>query len=524
MEKLIIDFQKKGKELKHTWSNCVGAGRAKEGLRADWQRQLKTAVEECGFRYLRFHGLLHDDMCVYTETDGKPDYNFQYIDEFFDFMLDCGIRPIVEFGFMPKALASTESTQFWWKGNASPANDYGKWAALIRRLVGHWMERYGKEEIETWYYEVWNEPNLKPFWDGTKSQYFELYKVTAQAVKSVDPMLRVGGPATSNYVPDARFDKETEDVSCHETFRTEDIDKLNWHGVWIEDFLLFCGQEKLPVDFVSTHPYPTDFALDGHGRSGGKSRYKDSLYDDILWLREAIKKSAYPDAEIHLTEWSVSPSSRDYCHDYLPAAAYVMRSNLQIAGMADSLSYWTFTDVFEECGAGPKAFHGGFGMFTLQGVKKPTFHAYRMLNELGKEELERGEGFLFTKKEQKLAAVFYHYPEEYKGTVPMSPYPDQTEAEKCQEYGEKRQYSFTVTGLKPKDTYLLRVLRKEDIAVGLWNRMGAPAEPDREQEKQLRRQGDVLEETVFAVDEEGKLQLSFALDSWSIAQIRYALC
>lgn len=516
---MIVDFKKEGKELKHTWSNCVGAGRANEGLRADWQQQLKTVVDECGFRYLRFHGLLHDDMHVYTEENGVPHYNFQYVDKLFDYMLDCGIRPIVEFGFMPKPLVSNDSTLFWWKGNVAPPNNYEKWAALIGRLVEHWMQRYGKEEIETWYYEIWNEPNLKPFWDGTKSQYFELYKVSVKVIKAIDGKLRVGGPATSNYVPDERFDGEREDVSCQTTFRVDDIDQLEWKGVWIKDFLAFCEGEDLPVDFVSTHPYPTDFALDGHGESNGKSRYKDSLYDDIMWLRDAIAKSAYPDAEIHLTEWSSSPTSRDCSHDYLPAAAYVMRSNLMVSGMADSLSYWTFTDIFEEVGAGPKAFHGGFGMLSLQGVKKPTFHAYRMLNGLGTEELEKGEGYIFTRKGRRLAAVFYHYPAEYKGTVPMSVYPDQTVAQECQAFGEKRQYDFTVTGLMPKDSYLLRILRKEDIAVELWNHMGAPTEPDREQEKQLRRQGEVMEEIHLTVGEEGTLVISFEMDSWSIAEI-----
>lgn len=516
----MIDFRKETRPLKHTWSSCVGAGRANEGLRADWQQHLKTVVEECGFKYLRFHGLLHDDMHVYTEEDGVAHYNFQYIDKLFDYMLDCGIRPIVEFGFMPKALASNESTQFWWKGNVAPPVDYDKWAHLLEELVRHWMERYGRAEIESWYYEIWNEPNLKAFWDGTKTQYFELYKVSVKAIKAVDEKLRVGGPATSNFVPDDRFDGEIEEVSAQKILQVENIDELEWHGVWIKDFLEYCEKEQLPVDFVSTHPYPTDFALDGYGECIGKSRYRDSLYDDIMWLKDVIAKSAYPDAELHLTEWSSSPTSRDYAHDYLPAAAYVMRSNLMCAGMADSLSYWVFTDVFEEAGAGPAAFHGGFGMLNLQGVKKPVFHAYRMLNQLGEEELDRGEGYILTRKGNRLSAAFYNYPDKYRGTIPMSVYPDQTIARSCQDFEETRLFDFTVTGLRPGDTYTLCILHKEDIAVELWNQMGAPIAPSREQEELLRRQGEVLEEIMFDVNEKGNLELKFILDSWSIAELR----
>lgn len=133
-------------------------------------------------------------------------------------------------------------------------------------------ERYGAEEVHQWFFEVWNEPNLDAFWSGTRSQYFELYRVTSLRIKAIDPALKVGGPATSNYVPDGRFDGETEDVSSQMTFKVEDLDSLQWHGVWIEAFLQYCAEHKLPVDFVSCHPYPTDFALDGHGESSGRTR------------------------------------------------------------------------------------------------------------------------------------------------------------------------------------------------------------------------------------------------------------
>ncbi len=515
-----IEFHKEGKPLYHMWSNCIGAGRANEGLRADWQQHLRTVTEECGFRYLRFHGLLHDDMHVYTvQEDGTVHYNFQYVDKVYDYMLSCGIRPIVEFGFMPLALASNERTQFWWKGNVAPPNDYEKWGELIDRLVRHWIWRYGIEEVSGWLFEVWNEPNLICFWSGTKSQYFQLYKTTAEVIKRIDPRLKVGGPATSNYVPDSRFEGETEDMSVHETFRVEDLNTLPWRGAWIEDFLAFCEREKLPLDFISTHPYPTDFALDGYGESRGRTRYKDSLRDDILWLKNVLAQSAYPDIPIHLTEWSSSPSSRDYSHDYLPEAAYIVRSNLECLGLVDSLSYWVFTDVFEELGAGPAPFHGGFGIVNLQGIKKPSFHAYRMLSHLGETELEKGDGYLFSRKADKLQAIFCHYPEEYRDTPPMSAYPDQTKAQECQAVGTSRAMKFEITGLNPGDVYTLRVLRKEHLPVTLWNEMGAPAELSFAQEKQLLQRGEMLEEQEFIVASDGILNVGFELEAWNIAEL-----
>lgn len=514
-----IDFLKQGDLLPHTWEVCVGAGRANEGLRADWQQHLKMVRQACGFCYLRFHGLFHDDMHVYTVENGQIHYNFQYVDKLFDAMLELGVRPFVELSFMPEALVANDQTLFWWNARVSPPNDYEKWADLVEHTILHWIGRYGIEEVRQWFFEVWNEPNLNAFWSGTRSGYFEMYRITSRRIKEIDPMLRVGGPATSNYVPDARFDGETEDVSSQITFKVEDLDELSWHGVWIDAFLKYCADHSLPVDFVSCHPYPTDFALDGHGESSGRTRGRDSLKQDIAWLRETVRNSAYPNAEIYLTEWSCSPSSRDCSHDYLPAAAYVLRSNLQCAGLVNALSYWTFTDVFEEVGAGPKAFHGGFGMVTLQGVKKPVFHAYRILHELGEEKLDADEGWIATRKDGRLNMAFYHYPAEHPGTVPMSMYPDQSIAQACQEMGQPRRYQFEITGMEPGQTYTLSLLRPGNTAVELWNELGAPTAPTREQETLLRRQGEFFENTVCTVSPDGCLRLDFTVPAWTIGQL-----
>ena len=238
--------------LNQMFNLCVGAGRANEGLRADWQRQLAYVHRECGFRYLRFHGLLCDDMGVYSEDkNGQPIYNWQYIDELFDFMLSIGVKPFVELGFMPSALASGQNTIFWWKGNVTPPKDYAKWENLIKALVTHWKERYGENEVATWYFEVWNEPNLDGFWIGDKKgktdkefseyaqlEYFKLYDSTAKAIKAVSSRFRVGGPATAG---------------C----------------AWVPETINFCVKNKVPIDFISTHHYCVNSGfLDETGTAG----------------------------------------------------------------------------------------------------------------------------------------------------------------------------------------------------------------------------------------------------------------
>ena len=162
-------------------------------------------------RYLRFHGLLHDEMFVCRRENGTLIFNWQYVDDLIDALLEQGVRPFMEFGFFPKDLAGESDFRcFWWQAHVTPPEHYGEWALLIEKLVRHFIQRYGSHEVRQWYFEVWNEPNLWFFFNSTRSKYFELYRATVTAVKSVDGNLRVGGPATSNFVPDDRFAGEQQ--------------------------------------------------------------------------------------------------------------------------------------------------------------------------------------------------------------------------------------------------------------------------------------------------------------------------
>jgi len=517
---IIIDNHQQGERYVPHWHICVGAGRAGEGLRAAFQEHLDLVQKHIHFRYLRFHGLLHDDMFVlHQAADGTPVYNFQYVDELFDRMLEKNIRPFVELGFFPDCLKGGTATQFWWKANVTPPAEWTGWCSLIDRLVRHWIARYGSDEVRQWYFEVWNEPNLDGFWDGTRSQYFDLYKHTARTIKAIDPALRVGGPATSNFVPDGRFDGEKEDMSCHLTHQTEDLDSLQWHGVWIEAFLDYCRQQELPVDFVSTHPYPTDFALDPTGRISGRSRGVDALYKDLTWLKYVVRNSCYPDAEIHLTEWSSSPSSRDCTHDYLQEAAYIVKTNLDCIGLTNSLSYWTFTDVFEELGAGASIFHGGFGLINYQGIVKPSWHAYRMLAQLGDECLYRDDHLFFTRGKNGLSGLAWNYP--ISGTVSMSLWPDHNKAQAELELGSSCRVCFQISGVRPHQRFQLECLSREHgWALDVWRQMGSPEPPDRRQTEELRQAAFKTSTWMIQADAYGVLTVDESIEPWNLLMIK----
>ena len=520
----IIDVRVKTEPFTHYWSVGVGAGRANEGLRAGWLEHLQLVKKNCGFRYVRMHGLFHDDMFVYfRKPDGKVVYNWQYIDELYDRMLAIGVKPFVELGFFPKDMAAENSkTQMWWKGYVSvDRNNFGKWHDLIKAFTQHIVDRYGINEVLTWYFEVWNEPNLTGtggFFHGTKSDYFRLYKEAVTAIKSIDERLKVGGPATSNFIADHRHDGEILDHSQSRFYTQEEINKQQWKGVWIEDFLHYCEKENLPVDFISTHPYPTDYALDPEtGRGKGAIRYVHSLKDDIQWLRQQLADSKYPEAEIHLTEWSTGPNSRDRMHDILPPAAYIIKTNLDCIGLANSLMYWSFTDVFEEKGGGEEIFHGGFGMINFQGLVKPSFHAYRMLNQLGDEKIYYKDPLFISRssKTGKLSAIAFNYPKEYEQTVPsMQNFTNYMNA-------SSKTLDIVLEGLNPNACFEIEVLDKMHGNVyDAYLNMGAPHSPNIREIEFLRQKAWDTVKEIVKVDEDGRLILKRDIDPWSCILIR----
>ncbi|HSO76277.1 MAG TPA: glycosyl hydrolase [Blastocatellia bacterium] len=353
MPEFTCDLSETGAPLTHFWEHTVGSDHAPVALRADWQNQLRLCHNELGFRYVRFHGLLSDDMGTLISHQGASLSSFFNADQVFDFLLSIGMRPFVELSFMPTALASGHKTVFHYRANVTPPRDYQRWATFIRELVSHWVERYGVSEVRKWFFEVWNEPNLKAFWAGTQADYFKLYRYAAHAVKSVDGELQVGGPATAA-------------------------------NEWIEEFLDFCEKNRLPADFISTHHYPTD----AFGNEG------DDTLTQLAKSRRSILREQTQNAKrrsrgkpLYYTEWNASSNPRDSLHDEPYAAAFAVKTIMEANGLVEGYSFWTFSDIFEENYFPSKPFHGGFGLLNIHGIPKPTYRAFELLHSLGNESL-----------------------------------------------------------------------------------------------------------------------------------------
>jgi xylan 1,4-beta-xylosidase len=339
--------------LSHFWQHTIGSGHAPLALRADWQQQMRRCHHELGIRFVRFHGILCDDMGTLMIENGQPLFSFFNADQIFDFLLSIGMRPFVELSFMPTALASGDQIVFHYRANVTKPRDYSQWAGLIKKLVAHWVDRYGLDEVRQWLFEVWNEPNLTAFGNGKQSDYFELYRHTSAAVKSVDIKLQVGGPATAA-------------------------------NAWISDFTAFCERESLPADFVSTHHYPTD----AFGRPGDDTEAQlAASRRSVLQEQAQTARKEAGERPLYYTEWCTSSNPRDPMHDQPYAAAFIVKTILEANGLVQGYSYWTFSDIFEENYFPSLPFHGGFGLLNIHGIAKPSYRAYQMLHALGEEVL-----------------------------------------------------------------------------------------------------------------------------------------
>lgn len=336
-------------EWDHYWENCVGSGHATLSLRQDWRSQLQQAHTELGFQQVRFHGLLDDDMSVLLYlNNGQPTYSFFNVDQSYSYLLNIGMKPLVELSFMPKLLASGNSTIFHYEAQTSPPSDYDLWYDLIKTLTQHLVDKFGIDEIRQWNFEVWNEPNCG-FWSSTEAEYYKLYNYTAHALKSVDSKIRVGGPAT-----------------CM--------------SGWITNFLDYCSKNSIPVDFVSTHQYPTDI----------EPAQVDAMYQSISGALSEVEASDFPDLPLYYTEYNDGLFEYYPLYSYTPehdepyAAAFAIKNIFDISALnLPLLSWWTFSDIFEEGGQDSQPFHGGFGMMTIHSIPKPSWRAFQLLHLSG---------------------------------------------------------------------------------------------------------------------------------------------
>jgi xylan 1,4-beta-xylosidase len=444
-ETITIDASAPTHPLPHFWEQMFGSGRANLSLRDDYRKDLRSVRDITGFQYIRFHAILDDENGVYDEdAQGKPIYNFSYVDQIYDGMLANNIKPFVEISFMPKKLALNPQTHpFWYKPYPSPPNDSSKWSALITAFAQHLKERYGKAEVDSWYFEVWNEPNID-FWDGNPQQstYFQLYDETAKALKAVDAGLRVGGPATAQ-------------------------------AAWVDAFIAHCTQNHIPFDFVSTHVYGNDTSKDVFGTEETIPR-RDMVARAEKKVFDQVKASASPNTPIIWSEYNATYMNQQEVTDSAFMGPWLANHIRESDGLVNMISYWCFSDVFEEQGVVKTPFYGGYGLIAERDIPKAAYRAFELLHKLGDTRIEvNSDNALVTKtKDDHIVLALWNYAEPGQ-TVPP------------------KEFKLELKGFKGKKLRYQMVAPGSGSPLEAWKTMGSPSLPTQAQIEALKKASEL---------------------------------
>ncbi|MBB3883621.1 GH39 family glycosyl hydrolase [Acetobacter oeni] len=471
-DNIVIDPRQPGKPFPHFWEEMFGSGRAVLGLRENYLKNLSLVKSITHFNYVRFHGVFGDEMgLVSLDNNGRPVYNFRYIDQVYDALLARGVRPFVEIGYMPGLLGSDSfrrrgglqplqpeaqqlhrvtdysSGTFWYRANVSPPADYAQWDDLIRAFTRHVETRYGKNEVRHWYFEVWNEPN-QASWGGNPQMetYFTLYDHTARAIKATDPQLKVGGPATAT-------------------------------TSWVPEFLAHVTAAHSPIDFLSTHVY----ANDPPDRVPVPDAQKTPAHmvcaatAHVAELQRAARQSRLP---LIISEFGADWNSDDGLSASPYLGAWLAQTAHDCDGLTAMMSYWTFSDNFEEQGIPRAELPGVFGVVSEQGIPKPAFHAFALLHKLGERRLpESSDSALITRNaDGRLDVALWNYgPPDLPGQHITSD-------------GKNRIFHLRLRSAPTRVTARIwRVDQAHGNVMPAWKRLGEPAVPTPAQQKELIR-------------------------------------
>jgi xylan 1,4-beta-xylosidase len=473
---VTVDAQAPVHAFPHYWEQMFGSGRAVLSLRESYRRDIRSVRRATGFEYVRFHGIFDDDVGVYSEdAQGRPVYNFSYVDQIYDGLLANGVRPFVEISFMPRALASTSAQMpFWYRPYVPPPKDWDRWNGLLEAFARHLIARYGIEEVSKWYFEVWNEPNID-FWAGDPKQatYFKLYDETAEALKRVSPRLRVGGPATAQ-------------------------------AAWVSDFIRHCAQANVPVDFVSTHVYANDSSENVFGTHEKIARL-DMVVRAVRKVHDEVKASERPDLPIIFSEYNASYMNEVDVTDSAFMGPWLASTISRCDGLVNILAYWSFSDVFEEQGVVRRPFYGGYGLVAAGNIPKASFNDFSILHFLGTERLEvNSDSVLATRRDDgSLAVAVWNY------APPGEPGPSREFVLSLQNLGEMRQ------------AIVYRVDRDSGSALAAWEAMGKPDFPTREQQKLLRAAGRLPAPEIRAVPAGNPATFTLSVPSQGLAVILF---
>ena len=378
--------------LRHSWRELTGVSSASALLLNDVQALLRRVQKDIGFRSIKFNGILSEDMHVYAEnSDGEAVYSFAFVDKVFDFLLELGLRPFVQLGFMPEALARTHKRLFGYL--VSEPVSLEKWSALVSALIRHLQERYGREALRNWRFSVWHQPDTTEAMYGfsTDAAFYAFYRETYLAVKRCDSSLSFGAPSTYYLLQEG-------------------------HENWYLSFWRWCRENNCLPDFFNFHYY--DLILDsndsgqeafGFTRSMTLRDSPDGFDRFVTQVLSERKGLSAEDRPIYLSEWNNTPSQQDLLNDTCFKSCYIIKEILENYDQLDSFGYWSLTDWMGEAPQPKELFFGGLGLFTANGIPKASYYAFTLLRQLGDTLLGRGDGWFITQQGDSYQILLYNY-------------------------------------------------------------------------------------------------------------------
>lgn len=462
-----VSAAQKGILLRHTCRTFTAIGKAKQLLFAGNQEMLRQLQEDIGFRYIKFHGIFDDDMMVYSEgPDGSMELSFTYIDMALDFLHSIRLKPLVELSFMPRALAQTpERTMFYQESIISLPKDLSRWTSLISALLRHLEDRYGREELESWLFCLWNEPDSPVTMFGFEDTegFFAFYKATYDTVKAFNSNICFGSPSLLS------------DTLCN--------------GQWLQQFMTYTKNEQCPPDFLHFHFYPISLESASIPNLPQHEHLildpnEDLLKDTIHQIRKKIRAEGWNVPKLYLTEWNSSVSHRDLLNDTAFKAAYIVKNILENYDRLDSFGYWLATDLLEEVKVSNQTYHGGLGLFTCNGIKKAAYHGFALLSRLGDTLIGRGCGYFLTKGRGGIQILLYNY-QHYSPLYASGELFDMTFTNRYTPFsnGKVKKFTIPLTDLKDGPWMITETIvnRESGSSFDKWVDFGAlPLETERE--------------------------------------------
>lgn len=466
-EKRQIDIELNMKRKKqnqsvvsYNWKTLMDVGYAKDILYSDVQKQIQRMQREIGFKWIHFHGLLDDDMMIYTEKkDGTSEYHFHYVDQVLDFLLKTGLKPVIEFSYIPTLLTETVNV-YQRKSNIAFPKSEVKWEGLVRAVIEHCMKRYGKEEMEKWLFIP-----FFGFWQIQEKQdrFSEIYYKTGVIIKEYDEKFRIIGVcgAVNRYEILEKYIKYLEEKEwmpdimgfyCYHTVGKEEYDE---------------GEELKLLETDDSY----NIAVSGE---------EDYLQISGRKIREIMKQHGMQDKPIFLLEWNNNIWQRDLCNDTCYKSSFLLKNILENMDCYQAFGYWAVSDFMEEITASDDLFHGGFGLFTCSGIPKSAYQALWLLNFAGDRVMEKGEGYLITEKKDEIQIFLYnycHYDKFYR-------YRHATELSRISRYQvfQKKEdlvYQIQLKNLEAGERRIERytIGRREGNVYDYWVKIGAPESP-----------------------------------------------